>query len=325
MTKNTVKNETCKMRKRLPLLCAVCLAIALLAGGCATRAAEKRITIGYQFGTAYAPLELMKARGMLEEKLPGVTVEWRQLGGPTPIREGMLNGEITFGFMGVSPVLIGIDNGMPWKYAAGLSMNRVALMTNRAEIKSLRDLTPADRIAILSPGCTQHVLLSLLAKEELGAADALDAQTVSMTHPDACAALISGTEVTMHVATPPYIEEELAQGMHLMTDGEEIMGEPFTFISSVAMTELYENDRETYDLFYETLDEAVTYINNHMEEACEELAPVYGISAEELYAQMTYNGTIYSTELEGIEAMRDAMFQCGFLREAKPTEELIFQ
>ncbi|MBR5969507.1 MAG: ABC transporter substrate-binding protein [Lachnospiraceae bacterium] len=292
---------------------------------CTAKKEQQRVVIGYQFGTAYAPLELMKARGMLEENMPGVTVEWRQLGGPTPIREGMLNGEITFGFMGVCPVLIGMDNGMPWKYACALSANEVAVITRSDSVQSLKDLNENDRIAILSPGCTQHVLLSLLAKEQLGDASALDAQLVSMTHPDAVNALLSGTEISVHVTTPPYIQKELSHGMHRMADGTDIMGEPFTFICSVAMEETYENNRETYDLFYETLAEAIDEINRNTEAVSAELAPVYGISPEALYEQMTYNGTIYSTELQGIEAMRDAMLSCGFLRNAIPTEDLVFE
>ena len=80
----------------------------------------------------------------------------------------MLSGEIDFGFMGVAPVLIGIDNGMEWRYAAGLSSNEVAVVTSREDMKSLKDVTDKDRIAILSPACTQHVLLCMLAEEQLG-------------------------------------------------------------------------------------------------------------------------------------------------------------
>ena len=94
----------------------------------------------------------------MEERLPGVQVNWKQFGGPTAIREGMLAGEVDFGFMGPAPVLMGIDNGMEWKYAPGISFNEMAIVVNRPEIQSLRDFTPEDRIAVLSPACTQHVL-----------------------------------------------------------------------------------------------------------------------------------------------------------------------
>ena len=75
------------------------------------------------------------------------------------LRKGDRSGDIDIGFMGVAPVLVGIDNGMEWKYACGISGNQVAFITDRDYIHSLRDLKDDDRIAILSPACTQHVLL----------------------------------------------------------------------------------------------------------------------------------------------------------------------
>lgn len=313
------------MKKRIfLLLMLLILGVFPLSGCSAKNAKDDTFTIAEQFGIAYAPLNIMKELGILEKKLPGVSIEWKQFGGPTAIREGMLNGEIDFGFMGISPVLIGIDNGMDWKYATGISSNQVAIVTDRPELQSLSDFTPEDKIAILSPGCTQHVLLCMLAQKELSDARCLDQQTVSMTHPDAANALISDTEIAAHVATPPYIQEELSHGMHIIADGEDIMGEPFTFISGVAMTQFYENHRDWYDAFIEALEESVDYINNNKDEAAKHLAPVYGISEEELLEQMGYNGTIYSTKLSGIEKMSRAMEETGFIKKAPAFEDIIF-
>ena len=48
-------------------------------------------------------------------------------------------------------------------------------------------------------------------------------------------------------------------------------------------------------------------------EAYETLLPIAGIEdPDALYEQMTYNGTIYSTELKGISAMSRAMAETGF-------------
>ncbi|KSV59017.1 ABC transporter substrate-binding protein [Acetivibrio ethanolgignens] len=313
------------MKKRTFLLFIVFALGVFSLSGCSSKdAKEETFTIAEQFGIAYAPLNIMKELGILEKKLPGVSIEWKQFGGPTAIREGMLNGEIDFGFMGISPVLVGIDNGMDWKYATGISSNQVAIVTDRPELNSLADFTPEDKIAILSPGCTQHVLLCMLAKKELSDAHCLDNQTVSMSHPDAANALISDTEIAAHVATPPYIQEELSHGMHIIADGEDIMGEPFTFISGVAMTKFHETHRDWYDAFIETLEESIAYINNNKKETAALLAPVYGISEEELLEQMNYNGTIYSTKLSGIEKMSQAMAETGFIKRAPAFEDIIF-
>ena len=83
-------------KKKHLLTCAVFFLILLgtvFLSGCQKK---KRDVIGIaeQYGIAYAPLNIMKELGILEEKLPGVTIEWKQFGGPTAIRESMLNGEV---------------------------------------------------------------------------------------------------------------------------------------------------------------------------------------------------------------------------------------
>ena len=310
-----------KKRKMPGLLLASLLALALC--GCGQQEPPS-IGIAEQYGIAYAPLTIMKEKGFLEQELPDVAIRWQQFGGPTAIRESMLNGDVDFGFMGVAPVLIGIDNGMEWKYAAGISSNEVAIVTSRPEIKTLADFTGEDRIAILSPGCTQHILLCMLAEQQLGDPMALDGQLVSMSHPDALQALLSGTEITAHVATPPYLQQELEAGMSVMATGEEIMGRPFTFISCVAMTQFYEEHRELYDGFIRALERSIEYLNQNMEECVRILAPVYGISEEALLEQMTYNGTIYSSRLEGVPELSAAMQQMGLTQGNPALETIVF-
>lgn len=310
-----------KKRKMPGLLLASLLALALC--GCGQQEPPS-IGIAEQYGIAYAPLTIMKEKGFLEQELPDVAIRWQQFGGPTAIRESMLNGDVDFGFMGVAPVLIGIDNGMEWKYAAGISSNEVAIVTSRPEIKTLADFTGEDRIAILSPGCTQHILLCMLAEQQLGDPMALDGQLVSMSHPDALQALLSGTEITAHVATPPYLQQEVEAGMSVMATGEEIMGRPFTFISCVAMTRFYEEHRELYDGFIRALERSIEYLNQNMEECVRILAPVYGISEEALLEQMTYNGTIYSSRLEGVPELSAAMQQMGLTQGNPALETIVF-
>lgn len=305
---------------------AALLIFALMLGlfsGCAKKAPEE-LNIAEQFGIAYAPLQIMKQQGLLEKRLPGVTVNWKQFGGPTAIREGMLAGEIDFGFMGPSPVLMGIDHGMKWKFATGISFNEMAIMVKNPQVQKLSDLTENDRIAIISPACTQHILLCMAAEKELGDPNYFDSQLVSMSHPDAANALMTDTEVTAHLATPPYISAELEAGMHSIATGEEIMGQPFTFITGVAMEEFYQKQPEKYQAFIESLNEAIDYINTNMEDAVAALAPIYGISEEELYEQMTYQGTIYSNRLEGIDQLSEAMQRMGFIEHSPKMEEIMF-
>ncbi len=305
-------------------LCLLFLSIIFSTTGCGNQNKVKEVNIAEQFGIAYAPLQIMKDQRLLENALPGVKINWKQYGGPIPMREAMLAGEVDFGFMGSAPVLIGIDNGMKWKYATGISFNQVALVTDNPAIKSLHDFSDTDRIAILSPGSTQHALLCIASNQVFGDPNKFDNQIVSLSHPDAMDALLADTEIVAHFSTPPYIDKELAQGMHIVTTGEEIMGQPFTFITGVAMEDFYEDQPEEYDALLFALNTAIDFINNNMDASVSILAPIYGIDEATLKSQMTYNGTIYSNKLLGIEKLANEMYKINMLKNPIDFEKAVF-
>lgn len=323
-------NEIKKFNIRvLPMM--ILLMILLILSGCGQQAEgpeEKEtieIRIAEQFGIAYAPLQIMREQGLIEKELPGAAVTWKQFGGPTPIREAMLAGEVDFGFMGPAPVLVGIDNGMEWKYATGISFNQVALVTDQEDIRTLKDFKDHHRIAILSPGATQHILLSIASDQVFGDPNRFDNQIVSLSHPDAMDALMADTEIVAHFSTPPYLDRELEAGMHIITTGEEIMGQPFTFITGVAPVSFYEEHPGEYEAILRALNQAIDYINNNMDEAVALLAPIYGIDEESLKEQMTYRGTIYSNELTGLDKLAAEMHRIGFLKNPIRFEDAVFE
>lgn len=317
-----------KHSKGVPLL-VLFLTTLLVFSGCGSGGSGQKnqveIRIAEQFGIAYAPLQIMREQGLLEKELPGVQVSWKQYGGPTPIREAMLAGEVDFGFMGPAPVLVGIDNGMEWKYATGISFNQVALVTDQKDIRSLKDFKDHHRIAILSPGATQHILLSIASDQVFGNPNQFDNQIVSLSHPDAMDALMADTEIVAHFSTPPYLDRELEAGMHIITTGEEIMGQPFTFITGVSPVSFYEEHPAEYEAILRALNQAIDYINNNLDEAVELLAPIYGIDEETLREQMAYRGTIYSNELTGLDKLAKEMYRIGFLKNPIRFEDVVFE
>ncbi|NWO91586.1 ABC transporter substrate-binding protein, partial [Escherichia coli] len=83
---------------------------------------------------------------------------------------------------------------------SGLSATSLWLNSNNPEIKTLKDLTPKDKIAL--PGIKTSlsaVVLQMMAAHEFGRENyaKLDPLTVSLPHPEALAAVTSGqTEIT---------------------------------------------------------------------------------------------------------------------------------
>ncbi len=298
--------------------------------GCSTvgkvREEKLQIRIAEQYGLAYAPVQIMKEKKLIEKYLPEIEITWRQLGNTAAIREAMLAGELDVGFMAIPPFLIGWDKGMEWKIACGLSSSPVGLVVNKDNIKSIQDFTPEDRIALPQPGSVQHILLSLASEKLWGDPSRLDNLLVTLGHPDGMNALLAQREVSAHFTTPPYLFKELENpGMHQILDGREAMGEEFTFIVGVTTAELYQDQPKVYDAFLRALEEAVNFMDKNPVETVDILAEAYQIEQEELLKYLEHPDMAYSLEVKGVMKFADFMQKNDYIkREPANLEEVLW-
>lgn len=77
----------------------------------------KIMRIGH-LSTFYHTSFVLMGTGWLEEKL-GLTVEWKMFGGGPAIVEALSEGEVDIGYIGLPPVMIGIDRGVPMLCVGG--------------------------------------------------------------------------------------------------------------------------------------------------------------------------------------------------------------
>ena len=286
---------------------------------------EQDVTIAEQFGLAYAPLQIMKQEKLLEKAMPSLTVQWRQMGNTAVIREAMLAGEVDIGFMAIPPFLIGWDKGMSWKIACGLSESPLGLVTNQARIRSLKDFTPQDRIAVPQPGSVQHILLAMACERDLGDAKKLDNLLVTLAHPDGMNALFAGKEITAHFTAPPYLFNELAKpGIHQILDGREAIGQNFTFVVGATTVAFHNKRPKAYRGFMTALHQVVGLINKNPDQAAAILAPQYGISKTEAIKYLTWPGMKYSTTIRGIEPFADFMLKQGYITQKPSLREIVW-
>ena len=248
---------------------ALILALGLLLAVPTTEAQEaKVIRIVKQPGLGYLGLIVMRARGLLEKHLPGVAVEWNELTSGPVIRDAMLAGQLDIGSGGLAPFILAVDKGLGWKIVGTLNAMPLYLNTYKPEIKSLKDFTPGDKIALPAPGSIQHITLQMAAERELGNPKALDNIIVAMAHPEARAALISKKEITAHLTSPPFQYQELkAGGIHKVLDSYQVVGGPHTF-NILWTTEKWAKANPTLMKgFYNALVEALEFINKSPLEA----------------------------------------------------------
>jgi len=262
---------------------------------------QNNISIAEQFGLAYAPLQIMKENKILQKNYPGVNIDWKQLGNTAAIRESMLSNQVEVGFMAIPPFLIGLDKGMQWKIASGLSESPVALVTNKENIKSISDFSQKDRIALPQPGSIQHILLAMECEKEFGDAKKLDNLLVTLAHPDGMNALLSAKDITAHFTTPPYLFKELEQNnIHQILDGKEAIGVDFTFVVGVTTNKFHDTKPELYSAFIKSLKESIQFMQKNPDKAADILAPIYKLSKVEVYKYITHKDMVYTDEVKGV-------------------------
>ena len=302
---------------------ALLLSLILILTGCSGKQ-DNTIRLADQYGLAYAPLQIMKARGFLQELHPGVTVEWTRLANTAAIREAVLSGSLDAGFMGIPPFLISRDKGMEWKIAAGLSRAPLGLVVPAGEYTSLAQIPRGAKIALPQPGSIQHILLSMACEEQTGDPQLLDENLIALKHPDGLNALFSGA-VQGHFTSPPYLfQEQDDPRFEVLVSGEEAMGEPFTFIAAVVTEEFRRDNEELYRDFLDALDMSIAFLDTNREESLDILSTAYHMDREELEEQLYRSGMVFESSLRGLDRFITFMQASGYIGDGISEQEVCF-
>lgn len=226
-----------------------------------------------QNGSNYLPLMVMQAQNLVEKHLAtkgraGTTVTWARLAGPSAIIDSFLAGAVHFSGQGVPSTALIWDrtrNGIGAKAISAMVASNIWLMTRKTELKSLRDLTDKDRIALPSiKTSSQALFLWTAVEQEFGAGQwaRLDHLTVSLPHPDAMAAVLNpGGEITVHAATSPYADLERKAGLRAITDLYSVAGGAVTGLNFVSTEEFRKANPLTFAAVVAAFDEAIDWVN----------------------------------------------------------------
>lgn len=231
--------------------------------------AEGKISIAQQFGIGYLVLHVVKDQQLIEKHakaqgLDEIEVEWRTISGATAMNEALLAGAIDVVSAGVPPMLTVWDRThgrQNVKAVASLGSLPNYLLSNRAEVKTLQDLSDKDRIAVPAAGVGfQSRTLQIETAKLYGNADfqRFDRISVSLPHPDATVALTKGgSEITAHFSSPPFQYQALeSPNVHKLISSYDILGGQATFNVLYATEKFHDANPKTYKAFYDALVEA---------------------------------------------------------------------
>jgi NitT/TauT family transport system substrate-binding protein len=246
-------------------------AAALLLPGSA-RAETTTVRIAKQFGLGYLPLTIMEQKQLLEvqgKKLGlDLKTEWIQFTGGPPMNDAILSGRLDFASGGVGPLLTiwGKTRGsIGVKGVAALNSMPLYLNTINPDVKTIKDFTEKDRIALPAVRVSiQAITLQMAAEKVFGAGQEhkLDNLTVSLGHPDGMAAMMGGrSEINSHFTSAPFQDQELKdKRVRKILDSYEVLGGPHTFNVVWATNKFYTENPKVVQAFVAALDEAMKEI-----------------------------------------------------------------
>lgn len=293
------------------------------------RAEVAEVQLAQQFGAIFIPLMAMENQKLVEKHaaangLPDLKVNWTRLAGPAVMVDAIISGNLHFSAQGVPSMALMWDKtkgGVGVKGVRAITNSEIYLNTRRPEVKTLRDFTDKDRIAIPSiKVSTQAIFLQIAAEKEWGPGQhtKLDHLAVALAHPDALAAVMNPAgEITSHFATSPFHEAEMKAGFHTVTSAYKIMGGPTSNLVFVT-TEKFRNDNpKIYASVVAALDEAMAWTNGDKRRAAKlyiEMTKEKKLSEDDIVAIISAEGFDFTTTPRKVGVFADFMAKVGTLK-----------
>ncbi len=286
---------------------------------------ELRIT--KQPSIIYLPLVVMEQNKLVEKhaKVQGLgdlKVQWVTFNSGGAATDALLSNSVDLVTSGVSNLLLlwertkGEVNGVT--SVGGLPM---LLVTRDPNVKTLKDFTDKDKIAVPTIKVSSQAMVLKMALEKMYGAqarDSLDAVTVQLGHPDAMLAVVGGkSEVNSHFSAPPYQTQELkTPGVHLVLDSSDVFGGPASNAVVFGTKKFYDANPKTIAAFMAALEEANALIAKDPAAA----AKIYldatkeKFTVEEIVAMVKAPNVVYSTTPNATMVFADFMVKTGLIK-----------
>jgi NitT/TauT family transport system substrate-binding protein len=300
---------------------------------CNVRAEVSEVRISRGFGVLYLPLMVMESEKLLEKQakaagLGEVKTSYVVLDGGNVINDAMLSGALDVASIGVAGFLTlwakAKDNpALEIRGLSGMSSSSLYLMTRNPNVKSLKDFTDKDRIAV--PGIKTSlpaVILHMAVAREFGDANysKLDPITVGLAHSEALTVLLSGKgEINSHMASPPFSYlEDATPGLHRVFNSVDVLGS-ITLDMTYTSRRFFEANPKLCAAFIAAMNEANALITRDRKKAADIYVAVskQKSSSDEIVKILSDPDSRFSTVPDGTMKYAEFMFRVGTIK-AKP-------
>jgi len=300
-----------------------------LAGAPALAQQKSEIALSRQPGIFYMPSHIMEKQKLIEKHaaalgVTGVTTKWINLSGGGAQTDALLAGGVDILNTGTGNLLLLWDRTRGGvKGIVATSAQPMTLISRDANIKSLRDIGPNDKIAVPTVKVSTQAIVLQIAAAELFGADQwskLDANTVQLGHPDAYVAMTNAQhEVRNHFAIPPFTFLELKNvaGAHVVLSSPDVMGGPLSQAQFFTTTKFADANPKIIQAVRDATREAHDLIRGDTKAAVEIYKEVTGdkTSVEDLLTWLKEPGMMeWNLQPQGTMKFAAHLFKTGTLK-----------
>lgn len=304
-----------------------------LAEATAVRAAK-------QYGLGYLQFMIMEDMKLVEKQaraagLGDIEVTWNTFRSSDVMNDALLSGNVDFVSLGIAGMMTIWDRTkgtIDVKGVTGINSMPNALNVRNPNVKSLKDFSEKDRIALPAIGVSnQAILLRMAAEKEFGPGqhNKLDHLAITMSHPDATIAMLAGqADVTANFSSVPFQYRQQKQaGIRELMNSTDILGAPFSFNVIAATTKFRAENPKLYGAFIAALKEATAMVNKDKTWAGEAYLRISKdkMPLNELMEIMNRPDIVFTTKLSGADPVIQFMARTGnFKNKPAGMKELLF-
>lgn len=227
----------------------------------------------------YLQFDVMKHQDLLAKHLaaaglPPVKVTWVTFSGPDMMNDALLSNSIDIASGGM-PGLLTIwaktkGSSQEVRGVSAMSQQPILLNSRNPAVKTIRDFTDKDRIAMPAVKVSaQAVLLEMAAAKEWGndAYDRLDKLTFSLSPPDATSGLLAkGGDFDSAFTVPPFQDMQLRDpAIHTVLSSVDLVG-PSSGGMAWTTKRFHDANPKVYKAILDAMQEASEFIASHPKE-----------------------------------------------------------
>src|SRR5215210_4633926 len=209
---------------------------AMLATGYtpAIAAESNEFHVARQPGLVYIQAIIMEDKKLIEKHaaalgMKDIKMRWSIITSGGVMTEAVISNSIDLAITGVSNMLLAWGKTGNIKMLTGVAGVPFKLLTRNANVKSIKDFGPNDRIAVPTIRASMQAMMMGIALEQaygIGQHGKLDSNQVQIGHPDAVQALLNPShEINTHFSIPPYQDIEMKSPLvHSVLVSTDVLG-----------------------------------------------------------------------------------------------------